>query len=98
MWLCLRVCVCDQVMRYIEEGKAAGATVLCGGGRPAGFDKGYYVQPTVFTNVDPSMSIWREEIFGPVLSVRTFTTEEQAIHEANDTPFGLGVYTLTLCP
>jgi acyl-CoA reductase-like NAD-dependent aldehyde dehydrogenase len=79
-----------QVMRYIEEGKAAGAKVLVGGSRPDGFDKGYFVQPTIFVDVTPEMAVWKEEIFGPVLAVRTFATEEQAVREANDTTFGLG--------
>eukprot|EP01116_Phalansterium_solitarium_P019595 TRINITY_DN5535_c0_g2_i1.p2 TRINITY_DN5535_c0_g2~~TRINITY_DN5535_c0_g2_i1.p2 ORF type:complete len:511 (+),score=202.17 TRINITY_DN5535_c0_g2_i1:53-1534(+) len=77
-----------RVLRYIQLGKDQGATVLTGGDRPSG--KGFYVQPTVFVNVRPDMTIWREEIFGPVLSVMTFKTEEEAIRLANDTVFGLG--------
>jgi len=80
----------DKVLSYIQKGKDAGATVLTGGKRSPKFEKGYYVEPTVFTDVTPDMAIWREEIFGPVLSVRTFSTEEQALFEANDSPYGLG--------
>src|SRR3990167_1127286 len=80
----------DKVMGYINKGKQEGATVLTGGQRNPKFEKGYFIQPTVFTDVTPNMSVWKEEIFGPVLSVRTFSTEEQAVREANDSPYGLG--------
>lgn len=80
----------DKVMGYIQKGKDEGATVLTGGKRNPKFDKGYFIEPTVFVNVTPEMTIWKEEIFGPVLSVRTFSTEEQAIKEANESPYGLG--------
>lgn len=85
-----------KVMRYIEAGKAEGASVLVGGGRPVGVGPvGYYVAPTVFTNVTSRMSIWREEIFGPVLSVMTFDTEAEAIERANDSEFGLAAAVFT---
>jgi len=80
----------DKVMGYIAKGKAEGATVLCGGKRPINKPKGYYIEPTIFTSVNPGMTIWREEIFGPVLSVMTFKTEKEAIQLANDSNFGLG--------
>eukprot|EP01130_Rhizamoeba_saxonica_P018950 TRINITY_DN9677_c0_g1_i1.p1 TRINITY_DN9677_c0_g1~~TRINITY_DN9677_c0_g1_i1.p1 ORF type:complete len:497 (-),score=132.91 TRINITY_DN9677_c0_g1_i1:36-1526(-) len=80
----------ERVLYYISEGKAEGATVLTGGGRPDGFDVGFYVKPTIFTNVHPGMKIWREEIFGPVLSVMTFETKEEAMRLANDCDYGLG--------
>jgi aldehyde dehydrogenase (NAD+) len=62
----------DKVQRLIETGVAEGATLVCGGpGRPGAFNRGYYVQPTVFADVTPDMTIAREEIFGPVLSMIT---------------------------
>jgi betaine-aldehyde dehydrogenase len=80
----------DKVLSYIEIGKKEGATLLCGGG-PAkvGDGKGYFVQPTIFKDVTPEMRIWNEEIFGPVLAIRTFKTEKEAIELANDTEYGL---------
>jgi len=79
----------DKVMGYIQKGKDEGATLLTGGKRCSRFEKGYFVEPTVFTDVTTDMTIWKEEIFGPVLAVKTFSTEEQAIFEANDSPYGL---------
>ncbi|KAG2484694.1 hypothetical protein HYH03_016523 [Edaphochlamys debaryana] len=81
-----------KVMSYIEAGKADGATLLTGGGRPSApsiGSAGYWVAPTVFAGVNPTMRIWKEEIFGPVLSVATFTTEAEAVALANDSEFGL---------
>ena len=66
-----------------------------GPGKPTGFDKGYYVKPTVFADVDPDMTISRQEIFGPVLSIIPFDSEEEAIEMANDTPYGLAAYIQT---
>ncbi|HWB66349.1 MAG TPA: aldehyde dehydrogenase [Mycobacteriales bacterium] len=79
----------DRVEGYIEKGKAEGAQLVIGGGRPAGLDKGWYVEPTVFKNVDNKMTIAQEEIFGPVLSVIPYDTEEQALQIANDSDYGL---------
>jgi aldehyde dehydrogenase (NAD+) len=79
----------DRVEHYIAQGRAEGATVATGGGRPAGLNRGYFVEPTVFANVDNSMVIAREEIFGPVVSVIPADSEEQAIDIANDSMFGL---------
>jgi 2-formylbenzoate dehydrogenase len=79
----------EKVLGYIEQGRAAGAEVVTGGGRPPGLERGYFVSPTVFGGVRPEMSIAREEIFGPVLSVLTWRDEAEAIRIANDTPFGL---------
>jgi betaine-aldehyde dehydrogenase len=79
----------DKVMGYIEDGKKAGATLLCGGVRPAELPHGYFVAPTIFTDVSPDMRIWREEIFGPVLVVRTFTDDEEALGLANGSEYGL---------
>ncbi|GLK68921.1 aldehyde dehydrogenase family protein [Hansschlegelia plantiphila] len=85
----------DKVMGYIEAGRRAGATLLTGGDRPEGLNAGYFVAPTVFTDVTPDMSIWREEIFGPVLSVMAFETEDEAVALANDSEYGLGAAVLT---
>jgi hypothetical protein len=72
-----------------ETATASGARVVTGGGRPEGLDSGYFVQPTVFADVDNSMTIAQEEIFGPVLSVIPYDTEEDAIRIANDSAYGL---------
>lgn len=81
----------ERILGYIEKGKAEGATVAYGGGVPAGaeFEKGYWVQPTVFTGVSNDMCIAREEIFGPVLSVLKYDSVEEAVKIANDTEYGL---------
>jgi aldehyde dehydrogenase (NAD+) len=83
----------DRVERYIEKGIAEGAKLIAGGaGRPEGLSKGYYVKPTIFSGVRNDMTIAREEIFGPVLCILPYETEEQAIKIANDTPYGLAAY------
>jgi aldehyde dehydrogenase (NAD+) len=83
----------ERVGRYIEKGIAEGAKLVAGGtGRPEGLSKGYYVKPTVFSNVRNDMTIAREEIFGPVLCILPYESEEQAIAIANDTPYGLAAY------
>jgi acyl-CoA reductase-like NAD-dependent aldehyde dehydrogenase len=80
----------DKVRNYIKTGIKEGATLVAGGpDAPAGLDKGYFIQPTVFSNVTNDMTIAREEIFGPVLSIIPYDTEEEAIEIANDTPYGL---------
>lgn len=81
----------QRVLGYIESGKAEGATLALGGGVPEveGFEGGYYVEPTIFSDVTPDMTIAREEIFGPVLSVLTYRTEAEAIEMANDSEYGL---------
>jgi acyl-CoA reductase-like NAD-dependent aldehyde dehydrogenase len=78
-----------RVLGYIEAGKQEGARIVLGGGRPAGLDKGWFVEPTVFADVDNSMRIAREEIFGPVISVLTYDTLDEAVAIANDSPYGL---------
>jgi gamma-glutamyl-gamma-aminobutyraldehyde dehydrogenase len=78
-----------KVLDYIESGKSQGADLVLGGGRTLLKTGGYFVEPTIFDRVQPTMKIAREEIFGPVLSVLTFNTEEEAITLANDTPYGL---------
>ena len=79
----------ERVEGYIAKGKQEGARVVLGGGRPAGLDRGYYVEPTIFADVHSKMSIAQEEIFGPVLSVIPYDTEEEAVQIANDTIYGL---------
>ncbi|MFL5011620.1 aldehyde dehydrogenase family protein [Rhizobium sp.] len=79
----------DQVVAAIEGARKAGATVACGGTRPEGFDRGFYLGPTVLTDVPLDSDAWKEEIFGPVVCVRAFKTEEEAVDLANDSRFGL---------
>ncbi len=88
----------QEVLDYIETGKAEGATVATGGGAPADKDVGHFVEPTVLTDVTNDMTVAREEIFGPVLSVIEFSDREEAIHIANDSPYGLmaGIWTSDL--
>ncbi|MBB5405841.1 aldehyde dehydrogenase (NAD+) [Paraburkholderia atlantica] len=82
-----------RVQRLIKKGIEEGALLAAGGpGRPDGLSRGYYARPTVFANVDQSMTIAREEIFGPVLAIMPYRDEEDAIAIANDTPFGLAAY------
>ena len=82
-----------RVQAMIEKGIKEGATLLVGGlGKPDGFDKGYWVRPTIFSDANNKMAIAQEEIFGPVLTIIPFDTEEEAIEIANDTPYGLAAY------
>jgi aldehyde dehydrogenase (NAD+) len=86
----------ERVQSYIRLGLEEGATLLTGGeGRPAGFDKGWLVKPTVFTQVNNQMRIAREEIFGPVLSIIPYETEADALKIANDTDYGLNAMVLS---
>jgi aldehyde dehydrogenase (NAD+) len=83
----------ERVQRYIRSGVAEGAELVTGGeGHPPGLEDGYFVKPTVFANVTMDMTIAKEEIFGPVLSVLTYKTEAEAIQIANDTVYGLQAY------
>ncbi|MEP6931804.1 MAG: aldehyde dehydrogenase family protein [Flavobacterium sp.] len=83
----------DRVQNYIQIGIDEGAEILAGGlGKPEGLENGNFVKPTVFVNVNNQMRIAREEIFGPVLSIITYKTEEEAIEIANDTTYGLQAY------
>ena len=79
----------DRVEGYIAKGKSEGAKLVAGGGRPAAFSKGYFVEPTVFADVKTKMTIAQEEIFGPVLSILPYDSEAEAIEIANDTIYGL---------
>ena len=79
----------DRVLGYIESGLAEGARLVTGGGRPAHLEKGFYVKPTLFADVDNSMTIAREEIFGPVLVLIRFRDDDDAVRIANDNEYGL---------
>lgn len=83
----------NKIQTLIKKGIEEGATLVAGGpGRPEGVEKGYYVRPTVFANVTNDMTIAREEIFGPVISIMGFKDENEAVKIANDTPYGLAGY------
>jgi aldehyde dehydrogenase (NAD+) len=80
----------DKILNYVDSGKSEGAT-LTTGGKPCPLDgKGYFIEPTIFTNVTRDMKIYREEVFGPFCVIASFKTEEEAINMANDTTYGLG--------
>ncbi|MGU3574723.1 betaine-aldehyde dehydrogenase, partial [Brucellaceae bacterium C25G] len=90
----------EHVLSFIEKGKSEGAHLVHGGdvAKVAGFENGYFIQPTIFTHVNDDMTIAREEIFGPVMSILSFDSEEDVIARANNTEFGLaaGVFTQNL--
>jgi acyl-CoA reductase-like NAD-dependent aldehyde dehydrogenase len=79
----------DKVEKLIRTGEEEGARIVSGGGRPAGLDRGYFVEPTLFTGVDNAMTIARTEVFGPVGVVIPFSTDDEAVRIANDSPYGL---------
>jgi acyl-CoA reductase-like NAD-dependent aldehyde dehydrogenase len=79
----------DKVEHYVKLGLEAGAKLVCGGARPKGLDRGFYFTPTIFTGVTNDMVLAREEIFGPVLSVISYDSEDQALAIANDCDYGL---------
>jgi aldehyde dehydrogenase (NAD+) len=86
----------ERIQRFIQQGIDEGARVVFGGlGRPDGIERGYFVKPTVFADVTPKMTIAQEEIFGPVLVVIDYESEEEAVEVANGTPYGLGAYIFT---
>ena len=88
----------DRVEGYIAKGRDEGARLVTGGGRPAGFDKGWYVEPTIFADVDNTMTIAQEEIFGPVLSVIPYDDVDDAVRIANDSDYGLSGSVWTVRP
>ncbi|CAN1777690.1 Aminoaldehyde dehydrogenase ALDH10A8, chloroplastic [Linum perenne] len=79
----------EKVLKFISNAKREGATILTGGARPKHLKKGFFIEPTIISDVTTSMQIWREEVFGPVLCVKTFSSEDEAIALANDTVYGL---------
>ena len=79
----------DKILNMIERGKAAGERVTYVGARPAGLEDGYFLQPTILTDLEDDNPVWREEIFGPVVCIRPFKDEADAIRMANESPFGL---------
>jgi betaine-aldehyde dehydrogenase len=79
----------EKVLGFIDRARAEKIPLLTGGGRPPGLGCGYFLEPTIFADVPVASELWREEIFGPVLAVRTFRDEDEAVRLANDTPFGL---------
>ena len=83
----------EKIQRLIKAGIAEGATLVTGGaGRPDGLDKGFYVKPTVFANVTNEMSVAKEEIFGPVVSILSYGSVDEAVKVGNDTEYGLAAY------
>ena len=83
----------EKVQRLIQAGIDEGATLVCGGlGRPAGMNRGWFVQPTIFGDVTNEMTISKEEIFGPVLSILPYDSVDHAVQMANDTVYGLAAY------
>ena len=86
----------DRVIEYIEKGRSEGATVAFGAETVKGApDGGFFISPTIFTDVRDDMTIYREEIFGPVVTVCKFSSEDEAISRANDTTYGLGAAVFT---
>jgi len=89
----------DKVSKYIEVSRKEGLEVACGGSKPVGLDdkysNGYFVAPTIFQGVTPKNTIFKEEVFGPVLAVTSFETEAEAIALANDSEFGLAAAIFT---
>ncbi|XP_024181315.1 betaine aldehyde dehydrogenase 1, chloroplastic isoform X2 [Rosa chinensis] len=88
----------EKILNFITTAKGEGATILHGGGRPQHLNQGFFIEPTIITDVVTSMSIWKEEVFGPVLCVKTFTTEDEALELANDTDYGLGAAVISKDP
>jgi acyl-CoA reductase-like NAD-dependent aldehyde dehydrogenase len=86
-----------SVSEFIQSGIEEGATLIAGGaGMPEGIEKGFFVRPTAFADVTPEMRIWKEEVFGPLLVITTYETEEEALELANDSEYGLsgGVWSM----
>ncbi|WP_287027953.1 aldehyde dehydrogenase family protein [Pseudomonas sp. UBA6310] len=88
----------DKVLGFVAQGQASGARLLTGGRRPSGFERGYFVEPGIFDEPDVDSIVWREEIFGPVLCVKRFRSEEEAIRLANDSRFGLAAAVMSADP
>lgn len=88
----------EKVLAAVERGRREGARLVVGGERPAHLAKGYFMEPVVFADVPEDSWIWREEIFGPVVCIRPFDTEDEAIRSANDSRFGLGAAVMSADP
>ena len=90
----------DRILGYIAKGQEEGAKLVFGGGRPAHLPKGYFIEPTLFVDVDNSMTIAQEEIFGPVLCVIPYEDDDDAVRIANESSYGLsgGVYSASESP
>ena len=90
----------DKIWTYIEEARQEGISILCGGVKPTdpALANGYFIPPTVMVDVPTTSRVWREEIFGPVLCIREFATEEEAVREANDSPYGLAAAVMSEDP
>ncbi len=89
----------DKVQDLIQSGVDEGATLVAGGpGRPSGLNRGYFVRPTVFADVEPGMRIAQEEVFGPVLGIMSYASDDEAVEIANDTPFGLAGFVQSTDP
>jgi succinate-semialdehyde dehydrogenase/glutarate-semialdehyde dehydrogenase len=85
----------DKTLGFLEDARSKGAQVLTGGKRPAGFERGYWFEPTVITDIRPEMRITSEETFGPIMPVMRFDSVEEALRVANDTTYGLAAYVMT---
>jgi aldehyde dehydrogenase (NAD+) len=85
----------EKILSYIESGKSEGAELIHGGTQSGIPEKGWFVEPTVFANVNNDMKIVKEEIFGPFVVIQSFSTEEEAVTKANDSEFGLGAAVFT---
>jgi betaine-aldehyde dehydrogenase len=79
----------ERVQGFVERAKAAGAKIITGGGVPKGFDDGYFFEPTVIVDADQKAEIIQSEVFGPVLTISTFKSDDEAIHLGNDVAYGL---------
>lgn len=88
----------DKVQAAVDEARAAGARLVIGGGRPSQFETGFFFEPTILCDLPDDSPAWRDEIFGPVLTVRTFRTEEEAIAMANDSIYGLAAAVMSADP
>lgn len=85
----------EKILSYIESGKSEGADLIHGGTQSGIPEKGYFIEPTVFANVNNDMKIVKEEIFGPFVVIQSFSTEDEAVTKANDSEFGLGAAVFT---
>lgn len=85
----------EKILQYAESAKSAGANLVLGGTGRSGSEKGYFIRPTIFSNVTSDMAVVKEEVFGPFVIVKAFATEDEAVKEANNTEYGLGAAIFT---